>query len=305
MTLTIKNAALMFAVCTGLSACDALQITGGPLEIGAAQADNLLHHGGFERGFGNWRACSDPQLVKLESNDTNTESSAVLGAGGCLYQVVSAKANDNMVVNCSASKATNNWASITFGYLDANYQPLKTVEAAIPDTSVNNVSATLQAPVDTAYAEVLVYAEDGAEIDDCVLLNTQGATSELLINNAFEEDLAGWQACSHGTVSAADAVATITDSCLSQKFTASEGLQLELSCDGYKTGSEHAAVALGFLDSSYQGIALSETPISTAADLMPTVTLTAPATTAFVEAMVYTQGQVDLNNCSLRRPAAE
>ncbi len=301
MTLTVKNVTLLVAISAGLSACDALQITGGPLEIGAALSSNLLDRGGFERGFGNWRACSDPQLVSLKSNETRTESSAVLDAGGCLYQMVPAQVNDNMLVNCSASKTTTNWASMTFGYLDEDYQPLKTVEAEIPDTNFTNVNATLRAPQNTAYAEVLIYAQDGAEIDNCELTNlAQGQSSEALINSYFEEGLNGWQACSHGTVTAENNTVSINNSCISQQFTASEGLALELTCNGIKTGNEHAAVALGYLDENFQGIELTEAAFSTEEDESPTVALTAPPSTVYVEALIYTQGQVDLNTCSLQ-----
>ena len=149
LTATIKKAALLVAIGTGLTACDATQIIGGPLDIGAAQADNLLSHGGFERGFGEWRACSDPSLISQKTNETDTVSSAILEAGGCLVQTIPAAANDNMVLNCSARKETANWASLTFGYLDVNSEPLKTVEAPIPDTGFTNVTASLRAPADT------------------------------------------------------------------------------------------------------------------------------------------------------------
>lgn len=306
MKITIKEAALMLAVSTSLAGCDALQITGGPLDIGAAQADNLLNHGGFERGFGAWRACSDPTLVSLQTNDTKTEGAAKIDAGGCLYQTVPAQENDNMVLNCSALKTSNNWASITFGYLDKDFQPLKSVEAPIPSSDYTNVSTSLRAPENTAHIEVLIYAQDGAVVDNCELVNTQqGAPTEYLSNSYFEEDMNGWQVCSKGTATAENGVATITDSCVSQKFTASEGLELMLTCDGIKSGDKHAAVALGFLDENFQAIEMTETPISFEEDLYPTVLLTAPAATAYAQAMVYTEGEVTLNSCSLQQPAAE
>lgn len=305
MILTVKKAALIIAVSTGLCACDSLQITGGPLNVGAAQAGNLLDSGGFERGFGNWRACSDPQLVSLENNEERTEGAAIIEAGGCLYQTVSAQPNDTMTVTCNISKATHtNWASVTFGYLDADYQPLDTVEAEIPNTTISAVSATLRAPAHTAYAEVLVYAQDGAEIEDCELTAQQGTTLEILVNNNFDEGLEGWTACAQGSATAASAMATVSNSCISQKFTASEGLELLFTCDGHKTGDEHAAVILGYLDADFQGIEVSETQISELEGLNPSVTLTAPSGTKYVEAMVYAEGQADLNSCSLKTPAA-
>lgn len=306
MILTIKRAALIIAVSAGISACDSAQIIGGPLEIGAALSNNLLDHGGFERGFGAWRLCSAPDTVTLKSNDTKTASSAVFGAGGCLSQIVPAQANDHMVVNCSALKSGLNWASITFGYLDEDKQPLKTVEAEIPTNSFTNVSATLRAPSNTAFAQVIVYTEEGGEIDDCVLINTQqGLPEELLINSHFEENLTGWQACSHGTVTVENTTATIDNSCLTQKFTASEGLALQLTCDGVKTGTEHAAIGLGFIDRDNQGIALREAVLSTEAGQNPTVALTAPESTAFAQTIIYTEGLVDLSSCSMKEISAE
>jgi len=112
----------------------------------------------------------------------------MLDAGGCLYQTQPAQANDNMAVSCSARKATANWASLTFGYLDADYQPLKSVEAPIPDANFTNVSATLRAPADTAFVEVMIYAED----------------------SYFEEGMNGWQSCNHGTAMADSGTATST-----------------------------------------------------------------------------------------------
>jgi len=306
LTATIKKSALLIAVSTALTACDSTQIIGGPLDIGAAQEDNLLSHGGFERGFGEWQACSDPALLSLQTNDTDTESSAILDPGGCLFQTQPATVNDNMVVNCSARKETADWASLTFGYLDANHQPLKSVEAEIPDTAFTNVSASLRAPAGTAFVEVLIYSENGAEVDDCQLINTQANQPfELLFNSHFEEELNGWQSCSRGSTTTANGVATITDSCISQKFTSAEGRALELTCDGTKIGEKHAAVALGFLDSASQALDMIETPISTEEGLFPTVALTAPAGTSFAQAMVYTVGEVNLNSCSLQFQSAE
>ena len=213
-----------------------------------------------------------------------------------------------MIVNCSASKTTlANWASLSFGYLDADYQPLDTVEAEIPETRLSNVSATLQAPANTAFAEVLVYAENGAEIDHCELISIPGTATAILANSDFEDDLQGWQTCSQGTVTAENAVATINNSCISQQFTASEGLALELTCDGHKADSDHAAVVLGYLDRNFQGIDLREASISTEEGLFPSVSLTAPASTVYVEAMVYALGEADINSCTLQQqqPSAE
>ena len=306
LTATIKKGVLLIAAGTALAACDATQIVGGPLDIGAAQTNNLLSHGGFERGFGEWQACSDPSLLSLETNDLDTASTAILEPGGCLFQTQRATANDNMVLNCTARKESTDWASVTFGYLDSNFEPLKTVEEPIPDTIFTNVSASLRAPANTAYVEVLIYTEDGAEVDDCELINTaESQPFELLLNSHFDEDLASWQSCGQGTTAAMDGVATITNSCLSQKFTASAGLELQLTCDGTKIGDEHAAVALGFLDSDSEAIEMVETPISTEDGLFPTVALTAPAGTRFLQAMVYTVGEVNLNSCSLHFPSAE
>jgi len=306
LTTTIKKGALLVAVGTVLTACDATQIVGGPLNIGAAQSNNLLNHGGFERGFGEWQACSDPSLLSIETNDTDTESTAILGAGGCIYQTQPAVVNDNMVVNCSARKESTAWASLTFGYLDENFQPLKTVEAQIPDTSFTNVSASVRAPLNTSYVEVLIYAEDGAEIDDCELINTQqGQPNELLINSYFEEDLLGWQSCEKGSVTAEGGVATVIDSCITQKFTATPENQLQLTCDATKIGDRHAAVALGFLDSDTQAIEMTETPISTEEGLFPSVALSASEGTRFAQVMVYTEGEVNLNSCSLQLSSAE
>jgi len=308
MTLTakIKKGALLITVGTSLAACDALQITGGPLDIGAAQANNLLNHGGFEGGFGAWRACSDPQLVNLQSNDTHTISSAMLDAGGCLYQTQPAQANDNMAVSCSARKATANWASLTFGYLDADYQPLKSVEAPIPDANFTNVSATLRAPADTAFVEVMIYAEDGAAVDDCELINTQpNQPFELLINSYFEEGMNGWQSCNHGTAMADSGTATIDNSCISQKFTTVAGTELQLTCDGVKLDDKHAAMALGFLDDNSQPIEMRETPISTQEGLYPTIAMTAPVASTYAQVMVYSEGVANLNSCSLQLPANE
>ncbi len=307
MTLTakLKKSALLIAASTTLIACDALQITGGPLDldIGAAQANNLLDRGGFDGGFGAWRACSDPSTVTLSTNDINTVSSAQLSANGCIYQAVPAAPNDFMIASCSARKATNNWASMTFGYLDKDHQPLKTIEAPIPDTNFTTISARLRAPADTAYAEVLIYAEDGAVIDDCELVNMQeGAPAELLINAWFEEGLNGWQACPRGSVTVDNDVANLNESCLSQKFTAYEGAELTVSCNGVKLDDSHTALALGFLDATTQAIEMIEVPITREEGVYPSVTLTAPASTSYAQVMLYTEGEANIRSCSLTQP---
>ncbi len=301
MTLTaIKKGALLVAVSTTLIGCDALEITGGPLDLGAAQANNLLDRGGFEDGFGAWRACGDPTLVSLQSNNTNTVTSAKIDPGGCLYQSVPAQANDYMIASCSARKSTTNWASMTFAYLDADYQPLKMVETALPDTNFTVVSAQLRAPTDTAFAEVLVYAEDGAVIDDCELVNTQaGMPTEYLLNSWFEDSLNGWQTCATGSVTVSDDVATIDDSCISQKFTSPEDIEFAFSCDGATADNQHAGIVIGYLDGSNQPIGTVEAALPDAQGVQPRLTLAAPSSTAYVQVMVYAEGQANVNNCSL------
>ena len=306
LTATIKKGALLLAVSTVLTACDSAQIIGGPLEIGAAQDSNLLSHGGFERGFGDWQSCSDPSLVSIETNDTDTVSSALLEGGGCIFQTQAAAVNDNMIVNCSVRNESNAWAALTFGYLDENFQPLKTVEERIFGQDFSNVSASLRAPANTSFVEVLVYAEDGAEIDNCELINTEaGQPLELLVNSHFEEGLIAWEPCNRGSVTAENGVANLSNSCITQSFTATEGVELELTCDGIKTGDNHSAIALGFLDADSQALAMTETPISDQEGLFPTVALTSPAGTRFAQVLIYTEGEVNLNNCSLHFPSAE
>jgi len=289
----IKKSALLIALGSGIAACDSLQITGGPIAIGAAQAGNLLGNGGFDGGFGDWRACSDPAAVTLDSNEINTEGTARLSAGGCLYQTVPAQANDQMVVSCNASKSGNAWTSLSFGYLDADYQPLGSVETPVTSNLLTEVSASLRAPTNTAFAEVLVYTEEGAVLDDCELINlSEGLPEEFLVNSFFEEGLNGWQSCENGT--------TISGSCISQKFTAYEDVQLSVTCDGVKLDEDHAAVALGYLDMDEQALEMLETPISTEANTFPTVTLTAPASTYFAQVMIYAGGEANLNSCSMK-----
>ena len=218
-TATIKKGTLLVAMAIGLAGCDALQITGGPLDFGAAQSGNLLNQGNFDGGFGDWRACSDPAGVVLKTNDDNSESSAQLAAGGCIFQTVPASANDDMVVSCSARKNTNEWGSLTFGYLDANHQPLGSVESQIAGINFSDVTASLRAPTNTAFAEVMIYMQDGGELDDCELINKQaGLPEQLLVNAYFEEDLNGWTSCDTGTASVDNNVATINEGCLRQTF---------------------------------------------------------------------------------------
>ena len=308
MTLTAKfnKGLIVIAASTTLAACDSLVIigdsTGSSLDIGAAQSLNLLDQGAFDGDFGDWQACSDPTAVKLNTASDGTQSGALLSAGGCIFQSVPASANDNMVVTCSARKSTNDWASVTFGFLDENFQPLNKVETPIPTGSnLTNLTAALNAPIDTAFAEVILFAEDGAIIDNCQLVNaSEGAPTELLLNPYFEEELNGWHNCSGGIATVDDDTATLLDGCIRQQFTAVEGNELTLSCDGYRTGdSDWAAVALGFLDADLIPVEVSETGIPAEQGTFPTVTLTAPATTGFAEVIVYSQGEAHLNNCSL------
>ena len=302
----IKKSALLLALGTSIAACDSLQITGAPINspvaIGAAQAGNLLSNGGFNSGsFGDWRACSDPAAVILDSNETNTEGTAELSAGGCLYQTVPAKANDQMVVSCKASRSGNAWTSLSFGYLDADYQPLGSVETPVTSSLLTEVSASLRAPSNTAFAEVLVYTENGAVLDDCELINlSEGLPEEFLVNSFFEEGLNGWQSCENGTTTVDNDTATITGSCISQKFTAYEGVQLSVTCDGVKLDEDYAAVALGYLDMDEQPLEMNESPLSTEANTFPTVTFTAPASTYFAQVMIYAGGEANLNSCSMK-----
>lgn len=291
--------ALLIAIGSSLAACDALTITDDPLAVGAANTGNLLDQGGFDGSFGAWRACSDPSTVTLQSD--REDGSAELAPSGCIYQTVPAQVNDNLMISCSARKPGTEWASISFGYLDANYQSLKTVEAPITGNNFTDVSADLRAPINTAYAEVVLYAEGGAVVDDCELTNLQaGLPEELLLNGYFEEGIDGWQTCANGSATTDNSTAIIAGSCISQKFTAYEGVQLSVTCDGVKTDANHAAVALGYLDVDSQAIGMSETPLTTQANNFPTVTLTAPANTYYAQVMIYAEGEANLNSCTLK-----
>jgi len=305
LTATIKRATLLAAIATGISACDSLKITGEPLNLGAAQdgVQNLLNHGDFDGGFGDWRACSDPSFVTLSTDDANTISTAQLDANGCIYQAVPAKANDNMMFTCSARKSTNKWASISFGYLDENYQPLKTVEEQIPGNNFSDVTASLRAPANTAFAEVLIYTEDGAAVDNCELINTEaGAPAELISNPLFEEGLDGWQTCSRGSVSVANDSATLNSSCISQKFTAHEGLELSATCNANGDGNTHSALALGYLDENFQSLAMDEIPLDNN-NGYTSINLVAPPATRYAQVMVYTEGTANVTGCSMNIPS--
>ena len=293
------------AVGLSLAACDSLQI-GDPIAFGAAQTGNLLDQGDFDGGFGNWRACSDPAAITLDANDDNTMGTALLSAGGCIYQTVPAQANDEMVVSCNVSKTGNSWTSVSFGYLDRNYQPLNSVEAPVSSSILSEVSTSLRAPSDAYFAEVLVFTEEGAVVDDCELINiSAGLPEEFLVNSRFEQELNGWQSCDTGTATVDNDTVTITEGCITQKFTAYEGVSLTVTCDGVKAGDEHAAVALGYLDIDNQPIETVEAPLSTEAGTFPSVTLTGPATAFFAQVMIYATGEASVNSCSMQMVEAD
>jgi len=288
-----------------LSACDAVQLVNPP-QMGAAIEGNLLTQGSFDDSFGTWTSCGDPALINRIENEQQGTAVAQLQPNACMYQMVSAQENDNMQVSCEARKTdgqVNSWTSMTFGYLDENFDPLKTVEKQIASGNFDRVSAALRAPVDARYAEVLIYTESGAEIDDCEIVNTQaGLPAEILQNPYFEEGIEGWAQCSGGTVDVDNNVATVTGTCIQQKFNATAGLNLTMSCDAVKLDNiGYAAIAVGFLDSNDQPLGTEEVPLTVFSTVAPSISATAPAGASFAQVIVYSQNSTEVKSCSLTK----
>jgi len=292
-----------------LSACDAVQLIEAPQTAAAVEA-NLLTQGTFDDSFGNWVSCGDPTLIDRVENELTGTAIAKLQPNGCMYQMVSARENDQMLVSCQARKTdgqVNSWTSMTFGYLDENFEPLKTVEKRIANSNFDRVSATLRAPVNASFAEVLFYTESGAEIDDCEIVNTRAGTpTEILQNPYFEEGTDGWAQCNGGSVDVTNNVATVTGTCIQQKFNASAGLSLTMSCDAIKLDNvSYATLALGFLDANNQPLTVEEVPLTVFSTVTPSVSAIAPAGTSFAQVMVYSQNSAEVKSCSLIKTPPE
>lgn len=146
---------------------------------------NLVTNGGFEADFNNWsvNGYSDAQLTI--ANDANSGAKAALlqGAGGVfISQPIAALGGATYEVS-GFGKTTNGGIFSAFGlnFYDQGGNRLDRTFAQVTAANYTETSAAIQAPVNTAFAEVYLYTDGGLDFfaDDVCVTRSGGPTPTL------------------------------------------------------------------------------------------------------------------------------
>ena len=307
---------LVISVGLSLAACDSAVITGpapSELAIGAAQqAPTLLQNADFEAGSNAWQSCSPNGSAEIISDDASDGTQAMnINNGACLSQNVQVDTGATYQLNCQAKSAGDAWSSATMAFLDQNLQPLDRIEKAITSENYSTLVTTMTAPPFTSFAEILIYSEGSATIDDCTL---REITVELppiaLANGEFNNGLENWQQCqSTGSAEVNNGNLELSGgTCVYQNIDVSEAvalspdnqpMTLNLLCDAVaKTGDNHASFIVAFLDENNNPVANTESTITTATT-SSAVRLNAPASASNAEIMIYSNADLTVGKCEI------
>ncbi len=134
--------------------------------------------------------------------------------------------------------------------------------------------------------------------------------NNVLQNGGFESaSLGAWSNCgsaddveivTSNQAAGSRAVKVVNGGCIYQEVAAQENDNYELSCSASRTGNRWTVMQLSYLDSSYQSLFTEISQISTGAGYSNyTLQGVAPAGTAFVAALMYSEDTTYFDVCSL------
>lgn len=160
----------------GIAGCDSATVTelaavDSSLPIGAALASTLLEQGDFESGIDAWESCDAATLPRVTADTPYGSAAAKLEKQACIYQSAAAEVGQTHRFICKTNRAGVGWAAVMLGYLDTDFNPLRTIEIEIDSLDWSDTVVDLSAPANTAYVEVLGYTTGDAELtlDNCTL----------------------------------------------------------------------------------------------------------------------------------------
>ncbi|OED38885.1 hypothetical protein AB833_17765 [Chromatiales bacterium (ex Bugula neritina AB1)] len=322
MTMSNRNlkSAWICAIALSVSACDSAVIfsTVTTPELGAALAqtsENLLLNGGFETFISDddWRSCSPVSDINTDAAPSEGAGALSLSNGSCVSQTITAIAGATYTLNCEGMVIGDAYSSIAFGFIDESSSPIEVQELAIISADYSPISSTLTAPAAAQSAEVLIYSDAEAIVDNCSVIRLADAS---LINGDFSADLNGWQTCDNGTGditilnnaldSSNKQLAISNGGCISQTTDISEPLSsrsdltIKLGCDALTSGDGYSSITLAYLDGNSQPLSTNEVPISSASTGgVFASSLAAPAEAHFAQITLYSEGFSIIDNCSI------
>ncbi len=318
----LPRSLLLLTIILGMNACDSGTGIDSAEEPVAAAAlaqtsDNLLVNGGFESQLSGdgWRACSS--FANFTTDATPGEGSGALSImnGACLSQRTAATAGATYTLSCEGRVVSSNGDSnISFGFVDAGSAAIEVQEHLITTADYATITSTITAPASAVSAEVLIYSEGEAAVDNCSL--TRLADSEL-INGDFSAGLTGWQTCdntagdieviSNNLEPGNQELSVSNGGCVYQfvdigTILASETQRLSTSliCDTLTDGSGYASITLGYRDANFQQISINvENVITGTTDGVFESDLAVPFDARFAEVQIYSTSLTTVDNCSL------
>lgn len=325
---------LLTGITLGLSACDSGTLVQGADEPVAAAAleqgteepvaaaivqlpVNLPDNGGFESLIkrDNWSSCSSSGAFSIDATPGNGDSVLSVANGACLSQSIPAIAGATYTLSCEGRLVNSGGnSSITFGFVDASSAPVEVQEKRITTSEYAPITSTITAPVSAVSAEVLIFSDGEASVDNCRL--TRLADGELL-NGDFSMDLSGWQICddTDGRVEVTDSIvepgnrelSVSNGGCVYQYVDMSEILRdgpqifnTFLSCDMQTDDSGFASITLAYRDANFQQVhRIVEDIVTGSTDGVFTSDLTSTVDARFAEVQVFSTSATTVDNCSL------
>jgi len=277
---------------------------------------SLLTNGTFEYGLLGWTLCNTPPAIFA---GTSNDLEIGLNGGACLYQQTPALAGQDYTLVCETQRnQSTSWSSIALSFQASDSSQLSTSVKEIVTSTMSPLSISLTAPANTAYVSATLYGEDSATIDDCqirlgtfdqpIVVTPVVPNSNLLTNGNFETSLQGWTLCgpaANVVVENARNKATLTGSaaggaCLYQEVAASAGSEYTLVCDTQRnTASIWSSLSLSFQASNYSTLTSSVKEIASSTFELLSISLTAPANTAYVSVSMYSEDMASVDDCVL------
>lgn len=134
------------------------------------QGTNIIANGGFESSLTGWSSCGSPDLLSVSADADGGANALAVVDGGCMYQDFTITAGTSYSMNCRAKRdSAARYSSVSLSLMNSNYNSLETQEIPVTTANYSNYTATLTAPANSAYGSVVMYSEDPAVFDDCIV----------------------------------------------------------------------------------------------------------------------------------------
>lgn len=287
-----------------------------PDSIAPPSGSNLLINGDFEDDQTGWLECGEAQDTVTSKEAVSSGLKAMrIENGGCLYQDLTVAVGQQLTLSCDAKHPGNEWAIMEISFSDQDYSVLSTnttqLESVVDFTAH---SKTAIAPANSEFAVVLLYSEDEAYFDNCVLESGQPAlepenenegASNLLTNGDFEEGISAWQSCAANRLSgvAPDAISgqqslAVTDGgCVYQEFAIQASQSYDLICQVKKQGAAQTSLRLSTFTAGYESVGFEEAVVEEGDFQEYSVSVHSLQTAAKGVAVLYSEDPANFDRC--------